>query len=75
MVLEAVYAFRDIRGFRELQDGLAGARHLYQRIAACAELDLRLASVRSYPGTWCTSRGFRFGWTRARLTTADSRAG
>jgi hypothetical protein len=29
----------------------------------------------SCPGEWCTSRDFRFGWTRAQLTTADSRAG
>jgi dienelactone hydrolase len=29
----------------------------------------------SCPGTWCTSREFWFGWTRAQRTTADSRAG
>ena len=31
--------------------------------------------LRSCPGTWCTSREFWFGWTRAQRTTADSRAG
>jgi hypothetical protein len=29
----------------------------------------------SCPRKWCTSRELRFGWTRAQLTTADSRAG
>ena len=27
------------------------------------------------PAEWCTSRDSQFGWTRAQLTTADSRAG
>jgi hypothetical protein len=31
--------------------------------------------VGSCPAAWCTSREFWFGWTRAQLTTADSRAG
>ena len=30
---------------------------------------------RSCPAEWCTSRDFWFGWTRAQLTTAGSRAG
>ena len=31
--------------------------------------------TRSCPRAWCTSCEFRIGWTRAQLTTADSRAG
>jgi hypothetical protein len=30
---------------------------------------------RSCPGEWCTSRESWFDWTRAQLTTAESRAG
>ena len=40
------------------------------------DLDKRdVAKLGSCPRTWCTSREFRFGWTRAQLTTADNRAG
>ena len=47
--------------------------HLHIRDAAAPRRSGALA--RSCPGGWCTSREFRFGWTRAQLTTADSRAG
>jgi hypothetical protein len=70
--------FKPAKTIRELAGRLATELHLptdWLNDGMKRFLSARHETTGSCPAEWCTSRDFQFGWTRAQLTTADSRAG